>query len=353
MQKTKWYKRINLSPIISLIIALLVGAVLIWLTGNSPADIYARLAKGALGGRSSVLQTILQATPLLFCGLAVSVSMRGGLLNLGVEGQLYIGALMSTLVAVYVSGLPAFIHIPLCMLAGMAGGALWAFLPVWLKIKRGVHEVVSALMLNYIAILLVDFMTNYPLRDPNSSVAQSHTIAESAMLPKLLPRSQVTGAIFIGIVLAILLAIWFKYTRMGYEVTLIGYNSKAAAASGVEVNKMMLITMLISGICSGLAGTMEVLGTFNRLIQGFSPGYGFDGIAVAVLGGSPIAVIFSSLLFGILRAGGMALNFGTNLSVKFITTLQGIIILLISAPAMASNVRAWLQNKQKQKTAKE
>lgn len=353
MQKTRWYKRINFSPFISLAIALVIGAILIWLTGNSPADIYKRLLEGALGGRSSILQTLLQATPLLFCGLAVLVSMRGGLLNLGVEGQLYMGALMSTLVAVYVKGLPAFIHIPLCMLAGMAGGALWAFLPVWLKIKRGIHEVVSALMLNYIATLLVDFMTNYPLRDPNSSVAQSYTIQESAMLPKLFPKTQVTGAIFIGVALVVILAVLFRYTRMGYEVTLIGKNPKAAAACGVEVSKMMLMTMMISGMCGGLAGTMEVLGTFNRLIQGFSPGYGFDGIAVAVLGGSPIAVVLSSLLFGILRAGGMALNFGTNLSVKFITTLQGIIILLISAPAMASNVKDWLQSKKKPRPEKE
>lgn len=340
-------KKIQLTPLYSLLLALLIGGIIILASGNNPFDIYAKLIKGAVGSRNGILQTLLQSTPLIFCGLSVAVGMRGGLLNLGVEGQLYIGALCSTLVGLYAKGLPAFVHIPLCLLAGMLGGAAWAFLPVFLKIKRGTHEVVTALMLNYIASLLIDYMTNYPLMAKDSSVAQSEVILPSAVLPKLVPRSQVTWGIFIGVVLAILISVLLKKTVFGYQVTLLGKNQLAAKAAGVPINKVMISTMLIAGACAGLAGTVEVLGTYNRLIMGFSPGYGFDGIAVAVLGSSPIMVVFSALLFGALRAGGMALQFGTNLSVKFITALQGIIILLIAAPALCTHLMKALKPRAK------
>jgi simple sugar transport system permease protein len=324
------------APVLSLLFALLIGALVILSSGNNPVEIYLKLFAGALGSRNSILQTLLQATPLLFCGLSVLMGMKAGLLNLGVEGQLYMGALAATLTGIYMKGLPSCIHIPLCMLAGMLGGAVWAFLPVWLKIKRGVHEVVTALMLNNIGRLFVEFMTNYPLREKNATVAQSVVLEPSAILPKLFVRSQVTAAILIGVVLAVLLSCILKYTVFGYQIILVGANKYTAAAGGVPVDSVLTGTMMISGLCAGLAGTMEVMGTHGRLIQGFSPGYGFDGIAVAVLGLSPVSAIFSSLLFGALRAGGLALSFGTNLSVKFINTLQGIIILLIAAPAFFS-----------------
>jgi simple sugar transport system permease protein len=323
---------------LSLAIALLMGAVFILFGGNNPIEIYGKLFSGALGSRTGIMQTLLQATPLLFCGLAVSVSMKAGLLNLGVEGQLYMGALAAALVGIYVKGLPAFLHIPLCMLFAMAGGAAWAFLPVWLKIKRGTHEVVTALMMNYIAILFVDYMTNYPLRTKNATVAQSDVLQATAMLPKLVARSQVTPAIIVGMVLAVVLWFMLRSTTLGYQITLVGSNRSASAATGVPVSRIMVITMLISGVCAGLAGGMEVMGTHGRLIQGFSPGYGFDGIAVAVLGASPLSVIVSALLFGALRAGGMALSYGTNMSVKFINALQGVIILLIAAPMLSYRI---------------
>jgi len=338
MKKRKLNKKINPAPFYSIALAAIIGAVIILASGNSPLTIYSKLIVGAFGSGNGLQQMLLQTTPLLFCGLSVAVSMKCGLLNLGVEGQLYMGALASAATGIYFQGLPQWLHIPLCILAGMAGGALWAFLPVWLKIKRGTHEVVTALMLNYIAVLFIEFMVNYPMGDRNSSVAQTDVLPSSATLPKLFIKSQVSVGIIIGIVLAVILAFVFKQTILGFQITLTGAGIKAAAASGVNVNRIMIVTMIISGVCSGLAGTVEVMGTYNRLIQGFSPGYGFDGIAVAVLGGSPVTVIFSALLFGALRAGGMALNFGTNLSVKFITTLQGIIILLIAAPELSENI---------------
>lgn len=328
----------NYLPLFSLLLALLLGAVMIFLTGNNPIVIYQKMLAGIAGSRNSIIQTLLQTTPLIFCGLAVAVGMRGGLLNLGVEGQLYIGSLCSAIVGLNVKGLPAALHILLCLLAAMAGGALWALIPVIMKLKLGAHEVVSALMLNYIATLLVDFMTNYPLRDADASTAQTKELAASAQLPKLIARSQVSVAIVIGIVLAVLLAVFFKHTVLGYKITMVGSSPSASAAAGIRVQRTMLFTMMISGVCGGLAGAAQVMGTYGKLIQGFSTGYGFEGIAVAVLGTSPVTVIFGSVLFGALRAGGTALSYGTNLSIKFISALQGVIILLMAAPELTKNL---------------
>lgn len=342
-------KKINLAPLYSLLLAFIIGSIIILASGNSPIEIYGLLIKGAFGSRKGILQTLLQSTPLLFCGLSVFFGLKGGILNLGVEGQLYMGALFSSLVAIYIKGLPAPLHIIISIISGMIGGMIWAFLPIWLKIKKGAHEVVTALMMNYIAILLLDYLLNYPMREKNSSVAQTAIIQQTAQLPRLFAKSKVTIAIFLGIALAIGLNYLLKKTVLGYKITMVGSNPLAASSSGIHVNKIMITTMLISGICAGLAGAMEVLGSYYRLIQGFSSGYGFEGIAVAVLGTSPISVIFSSIIFGGLKAGGIMLNFGTNLSVKFITVLQGIIILLISAPMLIPNFKNLLSKKMGQK----
>lgn len=332
-------KKLNLAPLYSLLLAFIIGSIIIWASGNSPIEIYGMLIRGSFGSRKSILQTLLQATPLLFCGLAVTFGLKGGILNLGVEGQLYIGALFSSLAAIYLKGLPAPIHIFISIVAGMIGGMLWAFLPIWLKIKRGAHEVVTALMMNYVATLLLDYLLNYPMREPNSSVAQTARIQETAQLTGIFENSKVSIAIIIGILLAIGLHFLLKKTVLGYKITMVGSNEKAAASSGIHVNKVLITTMLISGLCAGLAGTMEVLGSYHRLIQGFSSGYGFEGIAVAVLGATPISVIISSIIFGALKAGGIMLNFGSNLSVQFISVLQGIIIVLISAPMLIPNLK--------------
>ena len=338
--KLKFKKRLSPQclPLLSLLAALAIGALMILLTGNNPLLIYQNMLVGIVGSRTGVIQTLMQTTPLIFCGLAVAVGMRGGLLNIGVEGQLYIGALCAAIAGIYVKGLPAALHIPLCLLAATAGGAAWAFIPVIMKIKMGAHEVVSALMLNYIAILLTDYATNYPMRDVNASAAQTPMLEITAQLPKLFARSQVTIAVILGVLLAAALALFFRYSVTGYKMALLGANPSAAAAAGVNKTKIMIFTMLLSGACSGLAGASQVMGTYGRLIQGFSPGYGFDGIAVAVLGSSPLTVLAGALLFGALRAGGTALSYGTNLSIKFISALQGVIILLMAAPALMKNV---------------
>lgn len=328
-------------PIISLVLALLVGTIFIVLSGNNPVDIYSLMFRGALATKSGLLQSLLQATPLIFSGLSVAIAYRGGLLNLGVEGQMYFGALFSALVGLYVKNLPHLIHVLLCIVAGIVGGVLWSLLPVLLKLKRGVNEVVSALMLNYVALLFVEYLTTYPLHSGESYTAQTARIADSARLSRLVPNSQVNTSIFIALALVVLAQFFFKRTRLGYNVRMTGLNLSAASAAGINSAHTMVLSMVLAGAVSGLAGVGETLGTHGRLVYSFSPGYGFTGIAVAMLGTSIPSVIFSALLFGVLRAGSMALSLGSNLSVRFLTMLQGIIILFVAAPQLSLRI---LQN---------
>ncbi|MDL2213974.1 ABC transporter permease [Clostridia bacterium OttesenSCG-928-O13] len=340
-EKNKFFKPATFVPVVSLVLALLVGTVFILLAGNNPITVYGMMFQGALGSQSGILQSLLQATPLIFCGLSVAIGQRGGLLNLGVEGQMYFGALFSALVGLYVKGIPHILHVILCVVAGMIGGALWGLLPVILKLKRGVHEVVSSLMLNYIALLFVEFLTTNPLHSGESFTAQTKRLEETATFTRLFPNSQVSTALFIAVAAVFFMYWFFKKTNTGYKINMTGANLTAAKASGIPSGKMMVLTMLMSGAVAGLAGVGETLGTHGRLVYSFSSGYGFTGIAVAMLGSSFITVIFSSLLFGCLRAGSVALSLGTNLSVRFINMLQGIIILLIAAPVISMKILQW------------
>ena len=345
MKPKKWYapfaKPSTYVPLVSLALAMLVGTVFILLSGNSPGRVYALMFEGALGTPAGVKQSLLQATPLIFCGLSVAVGRKGGLLNLGVEGQMYMGALAAAVCGLFLNGLPRFLHVPLCIVAGAVGGSLWSLLPVVLKLKRGVHEVVSSLMLNYIALLFVEFLTTYPLHSGESYTAQTKRLAASATLTRLFPDSQVSTALFIAIATVLLMYWFFKVTPAGYKINMAGANLTAAQAAGIPTARVMVLAMLMAGAVAGLAGVGETLGTHERLVYSFSPGFGFTGIAVAMLGNSLITVIFSSLLFGALRAGSVALSFGTNLSVRFINMLQGVIILLIAAPAISMMLLQW------------
>jgi ABC-type uncharacterized transport system permease subunit len=337
---------INWTPILTLGLGLFVGGLVVAASGYNPVTTYRILFQGAFGSISGISQTLLQATPLLFCGLALHVSFQGGIFNIGVEGQLYIGALFATLIGISLKGIPAFIHIPLTVLAGMLGGAIWALAPAILKIKRGAHEVVTTIMFNWIATLFIDFLTNYPLK-ASGQMPQTEMIAKTAQLARLFPRSQVSWAILIGIGVAIFLHWFLRQTRIGYEITVSGKNPDAAQAGGVDANVNLLLVMILSGALAGMAGAMEVMGTYRRLIAGFSPGYGFDAIAVAVLGGNSLGTILSALLFGALRAGGIALNQSTRLSSQFIVVLQGIIILLVSAPSISAKLLRKIKKKKR------
>jgi len=314
--------------------ALLVGAIIVYISGYSPYEAYKALFIGAFGSSYDFAQTLARTTPLIFTGLTVAFAFRCGLFNIGGEGQLYMGGMAAAIVGVSFPGLPFPIHLSLALLVGAAVGAGWAFIPGLLKARVGAHEVITTIMMNYIGILMCSYLANYPFK-AEGWVAQTDIVHPSAQLPRLVTSTQLSASLFVAL-LCVVIAYYILYkTSLGYEIRAVGLNPSAAEFGGISIEKSIIIAMLISGMFAGIGGAGEVLGLHKRFIFGFSPGYGFDGIAVAVLGRNhPVGVILGALLFGALRNGGMVMKQLTNVPTDLVVVIQGIVILFVAAPEM-------------------
>lgn len=323
-----------LPQIIAVLGAFLVGAIVLLATGHSPIDAYAAVLTGAFGDIYGIGQTFAQATPVIFTALAFLFAFKAGLFNIGAEGQLLIGGFTAAVVGISFSGLPIFIHLPLALLAGVAGGAAWGFIPAVLKAKLGAHEVITTMMLSYVALYLTSYMVNYPLKAPGW-VPQTVLVAPSAELPRILPPTQLSASFIIAILLTGLTAYVLEKTTIGYEVRAIGLNPSAAENSGINIKKGIILALVISGAIAGLGGAGEVLGLHRRFIDGFSPGYGWDGLAVALIGGlNPWGSILAAIFFGALRSGGMVMNRATGVPYDLIVLLQALVVLFVAAPRL-------------------
>ena len=320
--------------LIAILFALLVGAFVLLASGFSPIQAYGSLIIGAFGNINGIGQTLSQATPIVFTALAFLFAFKAGLFNIGAEGQLLMGAIAAAVVGISLNGLPSVIHIPLALLAGAFFGGLWALIPALLKTELGAHEVITTMMLSYIALYFTGYLVNDVFKEPGW-VAQTPPIATSAELPRILPPTQLSVSMIIGIMLVVLTYYALKKTVLGYEIRAIGLNPLAAESGGINVKKGLIIALVVSGALAGLGGAGEVLGVHRRYIDGFSPGYGWDGLAVALIGGlDPIGALLASLLFGVLRSGGMTMNRVTGVPIDIITILQALIILFVAAPVV-------------------
>jgi simple sugar transport system permease protein len=321
-----------LPQLIAIVMAFLVGAVVLLVTGYSPLDAYRSLLVGAFGDTYGLGQTLSQATPIIFTSLAFLFAFKCGLFNIGAEGQLLIGGMSAALVGISFTNLPFYVHLPLALLAGAAGGALWGFIPAVLKAKLDAHEVITTMMLSYVALYVTSYLVNYPFKAPGW-VAQTIYIAPSAELPRILPPTQLSGSIIIALIVVTIIAYVLQRTTLGYEVRAIGLNPAAARSGGINVSKVMILSLVISGMIAGLGGAGEILGVHRRYIDGFSPGYGFDGLAVALIGGlNPFGVILASILIGALRSGGLVMNRVTGVPLDVIYLLQSSVVLFAAAP---------------------
>jgi simple sugar transport system permease protein len=321
-----------LFSLIAMVCSFIMAGVIILCIGRSPLEAYAALFQGAFGSISSIANTLCKSVPLMFTGLAVSFAMKGGLLNVGAEGQLYIGAFSSVAVALSFPGLPGFILLPAAILTGCLGGAVWGGIVGLLKAKRGVNEVIVTLMMNYIAILFTSYLVNGPFK-AKGMVPQTEAIPVGASLPKLIPRTQLTVALIIAVIVVYLAYLFLRKTSWGYEIRAVGENSCAAEAAGINITKNIILTMAISGGIAALAGISEALGTYGRFIDKFSPSFGFTGIAIAVLGrGNPLGTIITAILFGAMDAGSMRMNRVAGISGSMVSVIQGLVILFIAAP---------------------
>jgi len=281
-------------------------------------------------------ESLLQATPYIFAGLSVAIGFRVGLFNIGAEGQLFVGALGTVWVATTFKGLPGIIHVPLALLGGAICGGIWGMIPGWLKAKTGAHEVINTIMMNYIAFRLSEYMLTGILRDPNKSTPISAPIEKSAWLPRFFEDPNRFHAGFFIALLMAFLVYWLLFkTSWGFELRTVGSNPNAARYAGMSIVRSTVLTMFLSGALAGLAGANEVLGVNHNLAVAFSSGYGFDSIALALLGNShPLGVVLAALLFGFLRNGAIQMQLTAGIPIDIISVLQALILAFIAAPAI-------------------
>lgn len=320
-----------LSPIIAIASALIVGAILILFAGANPITAYTALFQESLTTYFGFGNTLTKMTPLLFTSLGVLVALKAGQFNIGGEGQIYLGALGSTLIGLYVPELPAIIHIPLALTAGFGFGAVWGWIPGYLKAVRGVNEVITTLLLNYIAVNLISYLVQNPLKAPDAPSPYSPLIAKSAQLPIILPQSLAHAGIVLALLTAGLLWILLVRSPLGYQISAVGFNATAAHYARISVKNTIMLVMALAGGLAGLAGASEVMGLKYRLFEQVSPGYGFDAIAIAFLSrGSINAVVLTSLFFAALRSGANVMQRSAGVPVTVIYAIQGLTVLFIA-----------------------
>ena len=319
-----------IGPVVAIVIAVIVGGVLVALLGENPVEVYWTLINGSLVGWPNLSVALQMTTPLIFTGLAVAVSFRAGLWNIGAEGQMLVGALFAGVVG-YAVDLPTWLHIPACLVAAMVGGALWALVPALLRVYLNVNELVVCLMMNPIALLSTGYVATRVLKAPGPT-NKLPDIADTAMLPNFSLFSQLNAGIFIALTCCALVYFLNVATVRGFEWKIIGLNPRFAYYGGVNVKRNAIAVMAVSGAIAGLGGAEQVMGVYKAFYDNFSPGYGFDGIAVAMLANSsPLGVILAAFLFGALNAGSAVLQMMTGVSKYLVQVLQFIIVLILAA----------------------
>jgi general nucleoside transport system permease protein len=316
--------------LLAFLAALVLGGLAIAAIGQSPLSAYQALWAGSLGSPDAWGRTLGQATPLLLTGIAVAVGLSVGLFNIGAEGQLAVGGLVAAVVA---ASVPGVLAVPLGLVCGGLAGAAWAWLPAWLKLRRGAHEVITAILLNYVARNLTRWLATGLLKDPTGQAPQTASV--HATLPRLVPGHDVHAGLLLGLLAVGGVAWALARTVWGYETRLVGQNAEAARAAGIDVAKVTRRAFLLSGALAGLAGAVVVLGIvpFHRFPADFyGIGYGFDGLAVALLAGSQAwGVLPAALLFGALGAGADQMSFATDVPKQLAQVVQALLILGLSA----------------------
>jgi len=315
---------------VSVAAAFVVCAFVVSLAGVNPFQAYWAMLVGAFGSTSSLVNVLMKATPLLLTGLGTSVAFRSGQWNIGGDGQIYMGALGATLIGLAFDGLPQWLLLPLALLGGFIAGGLWAIVPGLLKAYREVSEIISTLMLTYIAILIIQYLVEGPLQGSSSYMPQTDMVAEAARLPLLVPPYRLHGGTILAMLVAAVVYILLWRSSFGYELRAAGYSPDAARYGGIKVVRNIVWVMVISGGLSGLAGANEVLGFHHRLFDGISPGYGFAGIIAALLGRlNPVGLAVSSVLFSALIVGANNMQSVVGVPTAIAGIIQGVVILFV------------------------
>ncbi len=320
-----------LKPVLSVLIAMVIGVLLILPTGTSPLEAYGQLFGGAFGSFSAFCGTLEKATPLLFCGLSACIALKAGIFNIGIEGQLYMGAIASALVAAYADFLPDFLIIPASLLAAGAAGMAWAVIPAVLKDRYQINLIISSIMTNNMAILFTTYLSSYLFKG-DLPLAATPKIPPSAVLPPLVSTCNLNAGFILAMVIAVILYVVMFQTPFGYELRAMGLSEGFTKYMGVPTRKMLYVIMMASAFIAGLGGAEQSLGVNKMFISGFSSGYGFTGITVVLLGGMhPVGTVIAAIFFGALTNGANRMEVMTSVPKDLISTIQAVIILLLAA----------------------
>ena len=345
-----------LSPLIAVLAAFVVGGIIVLLIGDSPLRTFSLLIGNSFSSLRDIGYTLFIATPLIFTGLAVAVAFRCGLLNIGAEGQLYVAAFVTAWVGIKFGGtvvnvfgkdvdyswvsLPSFLLIPLCLVAAVVAGGIWGAIPGYLKARFGSHEVINTIMLNFIAIAMVSYFTQYHFKQSGDPILQTVPIGEAAHIPRIsqfIPGMPdfvpLSVAFLLAILMCVLVYVFLWKTKWGYELRATGENPSAAEYGGISPKKQIIIAMTISGGLAGMVAIGEVLGYRYRYYDGFSDGWGFLGIAVALLGRNhPLGVFVAAIFFAVLKRGDIFVDaFTEYVSKDLVEVLQAIVIIFVAS----------------------
>ena len=326
-------------PMLALLAARLVGAVILILLGVNPFEAYATMFAGAFGSVAGITQSLVKATPLLLVGLGICIAFRASVINIGAEGQIILGALAATWFALTLRGLPGWLLVPLTLIVGFIGGSFWGFIPGILKARLRVNEILSTVMLNAIALQFMNLLIRGPLMDPEgvksgTYLAQSERLPEQAWLLRLVPQTLLHAGVILAVLLAIAVYIFLWRTTIGYRIRAVGLNPDASRYAGISVPTYQALSLTLAGGFAGLAGAVEIMGVHHRILENITSGYGFTGIVAALFGGlHPLGLIPASYLFGSLLVGADKMQRATQVPSSLIDVILGLIVLFVSGSA--------------------
>jgi general nucleoside transport system permease protein len=324
-------------PVAAVLLALVIGAALLWLLGENPLEAYWVMFSGAFGSVNGLASTVITATPLLLVGLGICIAFRGGVINIGAEGQLIVGALAATATALSLSAWPGWALLPLTLLAGALAGGVWGGIAGALKARLNVNEILSTVMLNAIAFQLMNFLLSGPMLDPEqikagTNIPQSAALPEQVWLTRLIPRTLLHSCAILALVMAVLVYLLLWRTTIGYRIRAVGLNPSAARYAGMNVPYFLTLSLILSGAFAGLAGAVEVAGLHHRIMEGISGGYGFSGIVAALFGKlHPLGTIPASFLFGGLLVGADKMQRVVQVPSSLIGVINGLVVMFVVA----------------------
>lgn len=327
-----------LSSVIALIVSLGVGFAIILFTGNSPFLAFRYMLLGSFSSWTNFGDMLATSTPLIIIALSVAVTFRAGIFNIGAQGQMYLGALAAAWAGYALYWLPGPLLILVCFLVGAAVGAFWALIPALMKIhlRSYANEVVSTLMLNYVAVLITSYLVKGPLRDPQAGSPMTYKIAASAWLPNLVAGSSATIGFIIAIGLVIVMVLLLGKTIWGKGLAFVGQKQRFAEYIGFSYTRIVLQSMVLAGMLAGVTGVILVLGIDHRFVQSLSPGYGFIGLTVALLGRlDPWGALVGGLLYGVMMNGGTIMQQHTSVPYPLVSVIQGVLVVLVTAQGLA------------------